>query len=262
MKMERLPLGLIPCIMLERSLIKDPDEEIKTELLLRATSEVGDIPIFEVEWITMGTTSKNTTIMIKCILATPTDYPRIIKLWGKHKSVSDKQFPTTYDYRPLALPHPRTSAFDQEINQAIARHISYLQSMTHTVIYRLPSINPHEITPTATLMSGLPLGPNQLPMTYLLRHGTLELPDGTLLPSPVSRVNMDYKGTRLYLHGKKTAADKLLTFTRELTHILPAWLDDDTLDISLDTSEADKAAKNIITTVQTATMPQPPQHPQ
>jgi len=210
MKMERLHNGLIPCIMLERSLIRDRDEDIKAELSARACFDTMDAPCFEIEWITIGTTSKSAQIMIKCVLAAPSDHPRVINLWTKNKTLSDQQYPTTSEYRLLILPHPRTPAFDQELNQAIARHCSYLQALTHTVLVRLPPTNPNEITPAATLMSGMPPGPNRFTMTYLLRHGLLELQDGTTLASPVVRVNTDQKGTRLYLYGAKSNADKLL----------------------------------------------------
>ena len=168
--MERLHNGLIPCIMLERSLVRDRDDDIKAELSAQACFDSTDAPYFEVEWITVGTTSRSAQIMIKCILATPSDYPRIITLWSKSKILTDQLYPTTSDYRPLILPHPRTSAFDQELNQAIARHCSYLQSLTHTVLVRLPPTNPNVFAPVATLMSDMPPGPNQFPMTYLLRH--------------------------------------------------------------------------------------------
>ncbi len=36
MKMERMPLGLVPCIMLERSLLRDHDDKIEQELQDRA----------------------------------------------------------------------------------------------------------------------------------------------------------------------------------------------------------------------------------
>ena len=107
--------------MPSRSLIRDRDEDIKAELSARACFDTMDAPCFEIEWITVGTTSKSAQIMIKCVLATPSDYPRIINLWSKNKTLSDQQYPTTSEYRPLILPHPRTSPIDQKHKHAIER---------------------------------------------------------------------------------------------------------------------------------------------
>ncbi len=65
------------------------------------------------------------------------------------------------------------------------------------------------------------------------------------LASPVGRITADTKGSRIYLHGFRTDAAKLLTFTREIIHLLPAWLEDDQLEINLDTSDADRASQTV-----------------
>ncbi len=242
MKMERLPLGLVPCIMLERSLLRDHDDKIEHELHDRAKASSLDIPRFAVAWITIGTSAKTTQVMIKCILASPTDHQRVSKLWTTFQGGTDEQYPTTFDYRPLVIPHPRTPAFDQELNQTIARHLTYIKSLTHTILLGLPSLDPFTHIPNVTLLSGLPDGQNKLTMAHLLCHGVVDMKDGLQLHSTVGRISIDMQGSRIYLHGLRTDAAKLLSFTREIAQILPTWLEDEHLEVKLDTSDADRAS--------------------
>ncbi len=241
MKMERRPIGLVPCIMLERSLLRDNDDRIKQELINRAQKQLLDIPDFAIEWITIGTSGTPAQTMIKCVLAAPTDHQLISKLWTVLQSGANEIYPTTSDYRPLVIPYPRTPAFDQEINQAIARHLTYVKSLTHTILLGLQTIDLFTYIPKVTLLAGFPDGQNNHTIAHLLRHGVLDT-TGSRLASPVKRITTDAKGSRIYLHGARTDATNLLTFTREIIHLLPAWLEDAQLEINLDTSDADRAA--------------------
>ena len=241
MKMERRPIGMIPCIMLERSLLRDNDERIKHELLGRAQAQSLDIPSFSIEWITIGTTARPTQLMIKCVLGAQTDHHRISTLWKVLQPGVDDLYPTTFDYRPLIIPTSRTPAFDQELNQSIARHLTYIKSLTHTILLGLPKIDIFTYIPKVTLLSGFPDGQNNHSIAHLLRHGVVDMTNSRLA-SPVARITADAKGSRIYLHGARTDAEKLLTFTREIIHLLPAWLEDDQLEINLDTSDADRAS--------------------
>ncbi len=239
--MERRPIGLVPCLMLERSLLRDSDDRNKQELLHRARTHSLDTPPFEIEWITIGTTARPTHIMIKCVLAAPTDHQRITKLWSTLQTGSDELYPTTFDYQPLVIPNPRTSAFDQELNQAISRHLSYIKSVTQTILLGLSAIDLFTFIPKVTLLSGFPDDQNKHTIAHLLRHGIIDTTD-SCLTSPVERITTDAKGSRLYLHGFRADATNLLLFTREVAHLLPAWLEDDQLEITMDTSDADRVS--------------------
>jgi hypothetical protein len=153
----------------------------------------------------------------------------------------DDLYPTTFDYRPLIIPTSRTPAFDQELNQSIARHLTYIKSLTHTILLGLQKIDIFTYIPKVTLLSGFPDGQNNHSIAHLLRHGVVDMTNSRLA-SPVARITADAKGSRIYLHGARTDAEKLLTFTREIIHLLPAWLEDDQLEINLDTSDADRAS--------------------
>lgn len=245
MKMERFPQGLVPCVMLERSMLRDSELLITQEIRERALDRNLLLPHFSVEWITLGPTTAATRTMIKCIFAAPSDRQYIIKICGMFTLGTDEQYPVTFDYRPLVLPHPRTAAFDQELNQALMRHTSYAQSLTTVVLHGLPNVDPFSYIPRTSLLSGLPEGKNNFTMTYLLRHGGLRSATGTVANSPVERITTAQQGARIILHGLKTNAERLITFATEISSILPSWLEDDQLDVKFDLTDAERAARAV-----------------
>ncbi len=94
----------------------------------------------------------------------------------------------------------------------------------------------------STLLLDLPDGHNEHTIAYLLTHWVVDGKDGSQIQSSVVWISMDTQGSGIYLHSLRTDAARLLTFTQEIVLILPAWLEDDHLEVKLDTSDADRAS--------------------
>ena len=241
LKMERLIFGFVPCIMLERSLMRDEDARIKLELQARTDPRLNiDPSLYEVEWITIRTQARRTQVMAKCIVTDSNHHSLVSKLWTAITGRDAIQHPVTFDYSALIIPHPQMDQFDQELNQAIVRHMGFLHTTTSVLFTDLPNRNPFIHVPTLALLGGFP-GINTDTIVTLLTQGVLTGPDGSQLKSPVTRVTTDRNYTRLYLHGNRSQAEQLIRFAQGLLPILPLWMEHDIPDIKLDTKEAEKS---------------------
>ena len=79
-------------------------------------------------------------------------------------------------------------------------------------------------------------------IAYLLLHGTIVNADETKIPSPVARVNMDSKRTRIYLHAPRAQAGDLVVFARAVYRLLTRWYDTDISHAMLDIRDAERIA--------------------
>ena len=61
-------------------------------------------------------------------------------------------------------------------------------------------------------------------MAHLLLTGRVEDSDGTIKPSPVTKVSVNEDSTRCFLHAWKTDAARLILFTARVLQLMPSWL--------------------------------------
>ena len=243
MKMERLPKGYIPCIFLGNSLLKDEERLIKEEILIRTGFGPKNEDKFEVEWITLSTKSEHVQTMAHCILTKPEDHQLVSTLCKLLDPIQDVEFPVTAEYQPMILPQRRGPEADQELSQAIARHQEYTRALTQVSIKSLPRTSMCNYIPLDPGMEVL--SPLHHPtVAYLVMNGTIVKEDGTTLASPVTRVNMDSKRTRLFMHAPRSSAGQLVLFARGVYRLLSKWYEEDISQATLDVRDADKLASS------------------
>lgn len=241
MKMERTPQGYVPCIFLGNSLLKDDERLIKEEILLRTGFQ--NESKFEVEWMTISTRSEHAQTMAYCIITKPEDHQLVRTLGTLLVPTDDTRFSITADYQPMVLPIRRGPEEDQELSQAIARHQEYSRALTQVSIKSLPRTSFCYYVPLESGMDGIP-PEHDATIAYLVLHGNIKTDEGTTLYSPVTRVNMDSKRTRMFLHAPRGAAGDLITYARGIYRLLAKWYEEDISQASLDTRDAEKLAQN------------------
>lgn len=241
--MERKIVGWIPCIMLEGSLVRDDDTKIKAEITSRSNLEP-PIPTswYEVEWTTLQTTGEKQAAA-KCIVSKPEHYKDVSRLWTITRTQDEDLYLVTNAYKTLVIPHPQTAQFDQELNQAMARHMSYAYLLTFVLITGITPCDPFVLVPSTPMMSGLKDGDNEISMARLLMTGASTLPDNQVLKSPIVRVATERDGTRLFLYSYRTEASKLIQFAKQVLYFLPHWLQTDLPALKLDCRDADRAGR-------------------
>ena len=241
MKMEKIPQGYVPCIFLGNSLLKDDERLVKEEIILRT----GFLPKyqdkFQVEWNTISTKSGQAQTMAHCILAKPEDHQLVSTLCTSLNPIQDVEFPVTAEYQPLIIPLRCGPDEDQELSQAIARHQEYTRGLTQVSIRSLPRTSMCHYIPLDSGMEGIP-PQHTASIAYLVLNGKVITDDGTTIPSPVTRVNMDSKRTRLLMHAPKNLAGQLILYARGIYRLLTKWYEDDISQATLDTRDADKIA--------------------
>lgn len=237
MKMERITRGFVPCILFVNSLLHDPVDMIKEEVLRRVPSQWGiTADSFEVEWTTIQTNSQHTHSMMHCIMTAPADHAKLCRIWECFVGDVADAYPVSGLYEPVVIPHPRPASFDQELNQAIVRHLTFLHSITFVTISGLPPLNIYSLVPEHPVMPEVPAG--SWTVRQLLLHGAVITPDGHRLSSPITRVATDLESTRLYLYAARKDAQALLLFSKAIHTILPIWVGQEiTTDLHLDDVE-------------------------
>ena len=225
MKMERYPRGWIPCILLGNSLLHDSPWRITQELLSRVSHLPPiDPKTIRVEYVTVHTTSRRPQVMCHCVFVEQRNYTRITKLCTLFAHGDETTYPVTGAYKLLVLPNTLTSSFDQELNQALIQHLSYMHSNTHSTILEVPNVDIFHFVPDTPKMVEVRTGTGHHTIYTLLRHGSVVRPDGTLLFSPVRRVAADEKRNRIHLYAEKQHAQDLVTFTSNVTSFIPFWI--------------------------------------
>ena len=241
MKMERLPQGYIPCIFLGNSLLKDDDALIKEEIILRTGFHPTNEGKIHVEWITISTKTEHAQTMAHCILTKPEDHQLVSQLCQALQPIQSVEFPVTSEYIPLIIPPRQGADSDQELSQAIARHQEYTRALVQVSIKGVPR---------TSMCYYIPLDPgmellspeHDATIAYLLLHGTIVNTDDTRIPSPVLRVNMDSKRTRIYLHAPRAQAGELVVFARAIYRLLTRWYEKDISQATLDVRDAERIA--------------------
>lgn len=241
MKMERLPMGYIPCIFLGNSLLKDDERLIKEEILLRTGFHPKNEDKFQVKWITISTKSEHAQTMAHCILTKPEDHQLVSTLCQHLDPTQDVDFPVTAEYQPMILPQRRGPEADQELSQAIAQHQEYTRALIQVSIKSLPRTSMCHYIPLETGMEVISQH-HDATIAYLVMNGIIMNEDGTKLPSPVTRVNMDSKRTRLFMHAPRSSAGQLALFARGIYRLLTKWYEDDISHATLDVRDAKKHA--------------------
>ena len=241
MKMERLPQGYIPCIFLGNSLLKDDERMIKEEVLIRTGFSSDNEMKFQVEWITIATKSEHAHTMAHCILTKPENHQLVSTLCSLLNPTCDVEFPVTSAYQPMIIPPRRGPEVDQELSQAIARHQEYTRALVQVSLKHLPPTSMCNFIPLELGMD-VKSPDHDATIAYLMLHGTITNVDGSKLASPVTRVNMDSKRTRMYLHAPRNSAGQLVLFARGIYRLLAQWYQTDISQATLDARDAEKTA--------------------
>lgn len=241
MKMERLPQGYIPCLFLGNSLLKDDDELIKEEIILRTGFHPKNEGKFIVEWITVSTKTEQVHAMAHCVMVKPEDHQLVSQLCTRLGPIQDVDFPVTAEYQPMVIPPRRGAEMDQELSQAIARHLEYTRALVQVSIRDIPRTNMcYDILHDHGMEM---LDPDHdATIAYLLLNGTIVTAAGTRISSPATRVNMDSNRTRIYLHAPRTLARELVVFAQSVYKLLTRWYDKDISQAALDVRDAERAA--------------------
>ncbi len=243
MKMERYPRGWTPCILLGNSLLHDNPGKITQELLLRISHLPPiDPQTIRVEYVTVPTTSRRPHVMCHCIFVEPVNYTEITNLCTLFSQGDENEYPVTGAYELLVLPANLTSSFDQELNQALVRHLTYMHSNTHTTLLEIPNVNIFHYVPNTPKMIEIRIGTGAHTIYTLLRHGSVTLPDGTRLLSPVRQVAPEGKCNRVHLYAEKQHARDLVIFTTSVSSFFPTWIPG-SHEPRVDTSDAKKTIR-------------------
>ena len=139
------------------------------------------------------------------------------------------------------MPLHRGPDEDQELSQAIARHQEYTRALIQVSIKSLPRTSFCHYIPLESGMEGIP-PEHDATIAYLVLHGTIVTDDGTKITSPVTRVNMDSKRTRMFLHAPRESAGQLVSYARGIYRLLVQWYEDDISHATLDVRDAVKLA--------------------
>ena len=241
MKMERLPQGYIPCLFLGNSLLKDDDELIKEEIILRTGFHPKNEGKFIVEWITVATKTEHVHAMAHCVMVKPEDHQLVSQLCTSLGPIRDVEFPVTAEYQPMVIPPQRGAETDQELSQAIARHLEYTRALVQVSIRDIPRTSMCYYIPLDHGMETLDPD-HDATIAYLLLNGTIVNATGTRITSPATRVNMDSNRTRIYLHAPRTSARALVVFAQSVYKLLAQWYDRDISQAALDVRDAERAA--------------------
>ena len=193
--MERREHGLIPAVMLERTLHGENDyraaDEYITRLRTEWPNEIIDHSSFRVSWVTVRGAHKG-RCMAKAILCGP-DQVEKMQEWfrGLPTEVRASEFPVTYGARFTAIDHS-TKEGERLLLEGICRQQAFGSKITYVKLLGLSKVDPFVFEPNMALLKGFPTStPNTKTMVQLMMGATTISHDVGEVKSPVTKILVD-----------------------------------------------------------------------
>ena len=221
--------NVCPVVMLVNSLEHESDSVIRQELEDRldivGVPADAERPLY-VAWCSVGVSTGHSATMVKCIMAYSkgTDYYHQA-FRQLPVAVSRSRYLVTRDYSFAPITLPPTDKSDKELTTAIRTQRELVASLTHTMFRGFDQIDLfcHVLPQTRTLQSD-DLKTNSRSLAALIMLGPAWSASNSSSDSPVARVTSNTEGTAILLHGKKTDAEALVSYTLDIVPLMELWL--------------------------------------
>ena len=225
-------VGTLPCVMLEYSIDRDPDNIITMELEDRLARNNISVPTnsFYTTTCNVGDATNSTFVRVKCLLSKEEHMSEIQSAFTRlaKKTITD-EYLVTSDYHFSPINYYADEKTDRRLSAAIVRQQEFLHSLTKTILLGFKNMDPFSYVPLQTMdVETSRIVPNSKSLAHLILLGSSLLTDGSLQPSPVIRVTTNEEGTRIYLTAHRQEASELLQYTADIMSFMKIWADHST----------------------------------
>lgn len=220
--------GILPCIMLEGSIDRDPDNIITFELVDRlCRHNIYLSPdIFYTSTCIVSNANNSAAVTVKCLMAKETDAVTIQNAFTKlaEKTMSDRYLVTS-QYVFESIIYYADDKMDKHLTAAITRQQEFTNLLTETILLGFDNIDPYCNVPSQIMDKVTSeLSPNTKSLASLLMNTPTVALDGDLLSSPVLKVATNEERTRIYLTADRQDASQLLSFTADVIPLFKIWM--------------------------------------
>ena len=246
--------GMVPVILLVGSIETESNMLVVEELndrLAKSGVLLEDCPSFYIAYTPVSTSAGRPSVMAKCVVAHRDNAIRLHELFATINTPPPlkSRYLVTKEYSFTQIHYPATPRSDRTLRTALARQKDYIASLTKTTIHGVTGTDPFFDTPRQTrdMCNGM-IHPNEKSVAQLiLTEKTLDIM-GYQIDSPVGRVSMNPKGSKIYLTALKADAKELVRFTAEVVSLFDIWYQGKYNTIYSDCTDAERHGHSLSTT--------------
>jgi hypothetical protein len=184
------------------------------------------IPLFEIEWLSIGVPHQEKHVMVHCVMATTEHYPRVKELFQLLEMMTLSSDAHLITKSMHLLFFPDTDATTDDTEEALRRiwvaQADYENSHTCVIITEIPGI---DLFTTLLPRPDLNInGETPLTIARTALMGGILAKDEETFDIPIVKLTTDTAFTRYYLYAHVDDAQALITHGRVLLHLLLACL--------------------------------------
>ena len=232
---EKRPFGVFPCVALSGSDRRDNEKRLQDEYTNILATLEGDIPPFIVAWMSLRSSARHQSVMVKCIAATPEHFDTVTALFRRLETHTHYEPP--YSTNCLHLHILGRSPTKEEIEEVHSSQLLFENCSTRIVLTGIPGLNPFctELPPHVDAQ-GDDLQPR--PIAHYIFDGGLN-DDGEQLENPIIKLTHDSACTKFYLYAHHEDASVLIRCGSALRRLLTSRLGLDPGAIGVYTRDAE-----------------------